>query len=711
MNILEEANYIGRSGNVFCRKVFTINKNVKKATISILADAHSYIKDYMMSRDSRVINQRIGGSFIKFRLFINDEQIGAGPYRGIETGKKVLHSFDVQLRQGKNVLGIISRAEKDGFALALDIEYVDGSTETIVSDDSFKMLEANEIYRNICWEQPAVSQYCKGDMGPGEYFEHIDGTMFPHDWMRLDFDDSCWQNASINDSISVKEDFEIAEAQNYELVLHEPKSIWKVSSGNYIVDFGREVIGSLHLTGPAKGGFVEIRLGEELLDENNVCFQMRTRNCYQELWRFPETENATLENFGIRAFRYAQIMNYYGFLTKDKIQVRTINRPFDWRDSDFKCSNTDLVKVWNFCKNSIARTNLDVYMDCPSRERIAYEGDGYITMLAHFAVENNLDIARRTIEYQINHPTWPCEWRLLTIPLFYEYLMQSGDYETIEKYYPRLVDECSFHHLMRDGLIPEFPMLTLIDWPRVFYAEYERGINSTVPNAYAYNALVKLTEIARFLNKEDDADKYDALASEMRTAFNKYLFDSEQGLYRDNINSNHCSFHSTMFALCFDLVPPEKVKKCLDFIIKKGMVCSLFAAHFYLEALCKYNRSDVAIKLMTSTGTNSWLKMIEAGATVTTEIWNPTQTDYEYCCSWAHPWGASPANIISRYIFGLRPVRPGWKEICFKPQPGSLDFGVLTISTPAGKHTASFRQVHGHCEKELIPINNEIVFS
>lgn len=709
MNLLANSQYIGNPGNVFCRKVFSISKEVKQAEIYILADTHSYINKYMMERDKRVVNQRIGGSFIKYRLFVNNEQVGAGPYRSIETGKKVLHTFDVVLKQGENVLGIISRVEKDGFALALHIRYTDGSQESIVSDGSFKLLGGNEIYRNICWEYPAISQHCRGDMGPGEYFEHLDGTKFPHGWLEADFDDSDWENAKSNGL--VREDFEVAEAQNYELILLEPKSIKNVSEDNYIIDFGREVVASLKLTGPTKDGFVEIRLGEEMLDDENVRFEMRTRNCYQELWRFSGIDGETLENFGFRAFRYAQVIGYKGILTKDKIQARTINRPFNWTDSDFKCSNADLVKVWNLCKNSIAWTSLDVYMDCPSRERIAYEADGYITMLAHFGVENNIAIARRNLEYQINHPTWPCEWRLMTIPLFYEYLMQSGDYDTVEKYYSRLINECSFIYLLKDGLIPEFPMLTLIDWPRVFYAEYERGSCCTVPNAYTYNALVKLGQIAELLGKKGDAEQYKLLAAEMKTAFNEHLFNSEQGLYRDNIDSNHCSFHSTMFALCFDLVPPERVQTCLDFIIDSGMVCSLFAAHFYLEALCKHNRSDVAIKLMTSGGTNSWLKMIESGATVTTEIWNPTQTDYEYVCSWAHPWGASPANIISRYIFGLRPIKPGWKEFCFEPQPGNLEYGILTISTPRGKHTASFKQENGNCKKELLSTNSEFIFN
>ena len=145
-----------------------------------------------------------------------------------------------------------------------------------------------------------------------------------------------------------------------------------------------------------------------------------------------------------------------------------------------------------------------------------------------------------------------------------------------------------------------------------------------------------------------------------------------------------------MFALCFDLLPSERVLQCLNFIEKKGMICSVYAAQFYLETLFKYDRAETALKLMESDDIySSWLGMMKQGATTTMEAWHP---DHKPNLSWAHPWATAPANIIARCLFGLRPTVPGWKEFSFEPNPGGLDAGRLTIPTPRGKLTAGFKR-------------------
>ena len=73
--------------------------------------------------------------------------------------------------------------------------------------------------------------------------------------------------------------------------------------------------------------------------------------------------------------------------------------------------------------------------------------------------------------------------------------------------------------------------------------------------------------------------------------------------------------------------------------------------------------------------------MIEKGATITMETWDDTVEPYQ---DWSHPWGASPANIIVRYIAGIRPLEPGFNKFIIDPQPGKLtDFKVKT-PTPHG---------------------------
>jgi alpha-L-rhamnosidase len=687
--MMDSCQWIGGCGNAFCRHVFTATEKIESARLAILADPHSYAIQYWQNNngDLEAGGWFLGGSFLKYRLFVNGRQIGAGPVRSIKDNVPALQSFDLtaDIQPGKNVIGVISRGEKKGFVLCLELKYANGSSKRIISDETWMQLDANDIYRPICWEHQNIGNMFKGTPGPGEWDEHIDGAKFPHGWLNADFDASAWHNAVSSELFSGE--FEISDVPNYQLRIVKPVAV-KEFSGGYLVDFGKEVFAGIELDAPSGGGEIELRLGEELLIKHGrVRYQMRTGNCYNEIWKFTHN-SGPLANFGLRAFRYAEVIGTFSDFGPDKIRAIAVNAPFDWQSSAFECSDKRLEQVWELCKYSIMATTTDVYTDCPARERVVYEADSYNTMLTHFAVENGFATARRTLEYLMRHPTWPCEWRQFMIPLFYEYAMYSGDLEFVAQYYQELYNKSSFFDLIDNGLIRNFPMKTIVDWPESCRDNYEFGDFCGVPNAFLYWDLVLLSELAGFLNKTIDQTEFIRLAGQVKTAFNQKLFDLETGLYIDSENSKHSSFHVNMFALRFGLVPEERIEKCLDFIVRKGMVGSVYAAQFYLDTLFMYKRADEAIALMTSDNESSWLGMIRRGATITTEAWNPGQ---KANMSWAHPWAASPANVIVRHLLGLRPTAPGWRKYEFNPQPGTISSAQIKIYTPRGTLNAGFK--------------------
>jgi len=693
--IMTSCHWIGGAGNAFCRHVFTAEGKIESARLLILTDPHSYASQYWQNTNGDLEPEGwfLGGSFLKYRLFVNGRQIGAGPVRSIKDNVPVLQSYDCieDIKSGKNVIGVISRGEKKGFALCLELKYANGLSEKIISDATWQQLNANDIYCPVCWEHQNVSNFYKGSPGPGEWEEHIDGTRFPHEWLNTNFDASGWRNAVSAGLFD--EEFEISNIPNYQLRTVKPVTVKKISDG-YLIDFGKEIFAGIELDAPAAGGEIELRLGEELLMKNGrVRYQMRTGNCYNEIWKFAH-HSSPLAHFGLRAFRYVEVIGKYSDFSPDKIRAIAVNAPFNWQSSAFECSDKRLEQVWELCKYSIMATTADVYNDCPARERIVYEADSYITMLSHFAVENGFATARRTLEYQILHPTWPCEWRQFMIPLFYEYAMYSGDMEFVAQYYHELLNKCSFFNLIDKGLIHRFPMKIIIDWPESCRDNYDFGDFCGVPNAFVYWNLVLMSELAVFLNKAIDYAEFTMLAEQVKTAFNHKLFDHETGLYIDSENSKHSSFHVNMFALRFGLVPEKRIEKCLDFIIRKGMACSVYAAQFYLDTLFMYNRADEAVSLLTADNDTSWLGMIRSGATITTEAWNPEQ---KANMSWAHPWAASPANVIVRHLFGLRPTAPGWRKYEFTPQAGRISSAQININIPCGTLSASFKHDKDDC--------------
>jgi alpha-L-rhamnosidase len=707
---LADASWIGGAGNAFCRHEFVLAERPRSATLMMASDPHSYAISHwqILPTEFKYEQWLVGGSFLKYRAFVNGDLVAVGPFRPIEDGVPVLQKYDVtaHLRKGVNALAVLSRGEQKGFALCLEIVNADGSRQQICSGPDWKQREANSFYRPVCWECQAIDQYFKGGVGPGEYHEHLDGLAYPQRWRHPGFDDTQWESASC--AGWAVEECELCRTPPYRLTRLHPQSIKRLAAGNYLLDFGRAVFGAVELASPPGGGVIELRLAEELQPNGHARYQLRADVCYQERWTFANGSEP-LSHMGSRMFRYAEVIGWRGAFKAEQICAIAINAPFELNRSSLQCSDPRLEMVWQFCKNSVAYATADVFTDCLSRERLAYEADAYVTMLTQFCTEGSFETARRTLAYLPQHPTWPCEWWQCYIPLFYEYLLHTGDYEFVQSHYAFLRDQTSFHRLMKDGLIRNCPREPVVDWPESCRDGYEFGKANAVVNAYAYWDLEILGRLAHFLNREPEVKPLSRIAAQLRAAFNRELFDESTGLYVDSVGSRHSSLHANMYALRFGLVPDERVGRCLEFVKSKGMACSVFTAQFLLETLFQFGEAQTAVALMTRDGERSWMEMLLNGATVTTECW---LADNKRNMSWAHPWGSSPANVIVRHLFGLRPTAPGWSEYTFAPSPGGIERGHLSITTPRGLVKASFErrgdQYHPNIQPEFRAVSHEI---
>jgi len=96
--------------------------------------------------------------------------------------------------------------------------------------------------------------------------------------------------------------------------------------------------------------------------------------------------------------------------------------------------------------------------------------------------------------------------------------------------------------------------------------------------------------------------------------------------------------------------------------------------------------------LLTRDDRRSWANMIRSGSTISMEAWDSI---YKPNLDWSHAWGAVPANIIPRYVLGVRPLLPGFGKILIRPQIGSLDAVQGFVPTVRGSVTVSVRQTPG----------------
>jgi len=465
-------------------------------------------------------------------------------------------------------------------------------------------------------------------------------------------------------------------------------------------DFGKDAYGNLEIAfaGDPPIGPLTVRLGEKLNDSGAIdSHPPGSVNCREILLvTKPELKTYRLEiprksrhnnpeaipirpEIGeITPFRYVELSGEGIDPTKIGLTQRVVHAPFDDSLSSFESSDPALNSVWDLCKHTVKTTTaFGVFID-GERERIPYEADAYINQLSFAACDPDPRLIRATFSRLMDHPTWPTEWLLHMPMIAAEDYMATGDPAIATKHYDELKKRILALKVREDGLLVA---PAIVDWPVVERDNYNEGVPSaampkevgpevnTVANAFYCHALDRMAFLAAALGRMEDAADFKARGQKALTSFNRVFFDPKTGIYTDGEGSSHSSLHANMFPLAFGLVPEGREQQVADFVKSRGMACSVYGAQYLLEALMAAGLDQEAVALMSSHSLRSWWHMIDSGSTMTWEAWDPSVKPN---LTWNHAWGAAPANILSRYVLGVRPLEPGCKKILIAPQPGDL---------------------------------------
>lgn len=534
---------------------------------------------------------------------------------------------------------------------------------------------------------------------------------------------------------------------HYRLEKHEvpPVLVERIADEVTFIDFGKAAFGTLALTlySDEEGRIIEIHLGEVLQAPQQIHRAPGGARRYRKielslqkgahsytLEIAPDARNTRKKAISMPAyigevmpFRYCEVVNYAGEVGPEDVRQIAVHYPFDDTTADFHADDPVLKDVWALCKYTIKATSFTgIYVD-GDRERVPYESDAYINQLSHYATDREFSMARRSIVYLLEHATWPTEWILHTVLMAHADYMHTGDLALVKKHY-RLLTKKTLMMLARpDGLISTRtgkatrsvekairydarmfkgkPLKDIVDWPHgssLGLGEDDPGETdgfefcdiNTVVNAFHYRTLVLMARMAADLGKHQDAAFFKTRAAKVKAAFNDKLLNHQEGIYTDGEGSQHSSLHANMFPLAFGLVPEAYMSSVVSFIKSRGMACSVYGAQYLLEALYKAGEGEYAAELMTSKAERSWAHMIyEVGTTMTLEAWDDRFKPNQ---DWNHAWGTAPANIIPRYLMGIRPLAPGFGKVLIQPQPGHIQQASVKLPTIRGTVHAAFEK-------------------
>ncbi|NSX22974.1 family 78 glycoside hydrolase catalytic domain [Pseudomonas putida] len=613
-------------------------------------------------------------------------------------------AFDITSSLEKsNVLAALCWATAEQvFQAQLEITYEDGSRTTIVSGDHWKARRQEGLL-------PA-----KGSVSKGVYtapLEYWDLRHEPLGWTLPGFDDTGWLAPIVCPAIN-----QLVPAAIEPVRLHDitPSSVRKVSDGHWLVDLGREIVGGLavQVTGTA-GDILEVRLGEELNSDGTVRYQLRAGNTYRETWTLRDGIQQ-FEHWGYRAFRWVELRTSVD-LSAAVIKGRAWKLDWDPSEVSFNSSDPSLDRVWELCRYSIEATRNDLYVDTPTRERAPYEGDALINQLSEYGVQRSYALARWSNDYLVRKGTWPTEYRLMSALSAWQDYLATGDDRQLAKDYDLLVAKNLSSHLDSRGLVSKPPgrssqqLGDLVDWPDASRDDYVFTNVNTVVNAFQYAAFDALAKCAEVLGKTADAVTLRSQADTIGSAMRTILLDSMAGHFIDGEGTTHSAQHATAFSVALgvaDSLSSDLRVRLGDALAAGGMRVSVYGAQFLLEALFRLGRSDAALKLLTSTGSNSWLHMLDSlKATIVTEAWDPALKSN---MTFSHAWGSAPANVIARYVLGVQVSSPGAGEFLIRPRIGGLTKVAGTVPSMRGMVKVAVQRLGNiHSTQIAIPPNTQ----
>lgn len=565
------------------------------------------------------------------------------------------------------------------FFMQLVVDYEDGTSETFVTDENWKVHDAPIL---------------KATLYNGEKY---DARLEEEGWKEVKFDDSKWMSVAILD----KEEGKLVAQQAPLIRIKKeikPIHISSPSDSVYIVDMGQNFAGWARLKVQGEAGTkIKMRFAETLKPDGNVF----TDN----LRRAEATDEYILKGGGIEewqpdftyhGFRYIEVTGFPGEPGLDAFTGLVVHSDAPVT-GEFSCSNELINKIQENITWGQASNMYSVPTDCPQRdERLGWMGDAqafaatasYNMDMINFFNKWMYDITDGQDDdgavhdvnpvIVVNGPAAP-GWgdAVFVVPwVMYNFY---GDKRILEENYEAIVAWVEYMRSKSEGDLYEKSGYG--DWVAV-----EKSPSEPIGSAYYFYGAKMISTMAKILGKVEDEKKYKELAGKIAKAFNEKHFDAKNSTYTGNTQT------ANLIPLNFGIVPKDKkndvAAKIAENVIENDnhLTTGFLGVSLLLPTLSNYGYNDLAYKVASQKTYPSWGYTIEKGATSIWELWNG-DTESPSMNSRNHFALGSCGEWFYAYLGGIKPSSdmPGFKKIILAPMPvEDLDWAEASLKTTYG---------------------------
>ena len=226
---------------------------------------------------------------------------------------------------------------------------------------------------------------------------------------------------------------------------------------------------------------------DEILVDGEI--DMTRMSCCNAVeWIFDRPGTYAVETFEPYVWRYANVLTLDGAFEIEDFHVRAYKNPEAGR-ATFASSDPALDKIFAAAKETFVQNAVDVFTDCPSRERAGWLCDSFFIGRMNAAFCGNTELERLFLQNYALPKGFDClpegaiamcypsdhrggnfipNWTMWLVVETEEYLRRSGDRATVDALRPRFVALVKYLKTFynSDGLLEKLPKWVFVEWSR-----------------------------------------------------------------------------------------------------------------------------------------------------------------------------------------------------------------------------------------------------
>ncbi|KAA0993645.1 family 78 glycoside hydrolase catalytic domain [Dyadobacter aurulentus] len=592
------------------------------------------------------------------------------------------------------------------------LEYQDGSTEEIVSDETWKVTESPVTYSSI--------------YGGEDY----DATREQKGWNLPGFDDSKWKKPLI-----VNKEEKLVAQIGYPMAVMDTFNVARISQpkpGVWVYDMGQNASAIPQLTVSGKAGTqVKITPAELILDDGTVNQQASGEPHFYQYTLNNEKIQTWQPKFTYYGFRYIQLE---GAMPEGEANPNTLPvvagvsslhvRSAAPRTGSFSCSNDLFNRIYALINWAINSNVTHTVTDCPHREKLGWLEETYLmgnsiqlnldmellnkklfSDMRSAQLKNGLvpDIVPEYVPFEGGFRDSP-EWGSASVILPWYCYQWYGDksllldnYEMMVRYVDYLTSKSNQYILMH-GLGDWFDMGP---GPMGESQLTPKGLTPTA--TYYYNATI-LAKIAAILGKQADIAKFTDLAANIKKAFNQKFYDKTNHQY--GTGSQTANAMAVYLGLAGGAEQDLVYKKLNQNLVDNNYVLTAgdIGFHYLVKVLSEGGASDVLFKMNNRNDVPGYGYQLAHGATALTESWPALRNVSNNHLMLGH--------LMEWFYEGIGGIRQaetsiGYKNLIIQPQfPGDLTEAKASYQSPYGTISTSWRKEERYVTVEVqVPVN------